>query len=185
MERQLLILGAGRHGHVVREIAVDMGTFAKIAFLDDNRSDSDCLDVCENFSVYGEKYPYMFPAFGLGPLRMKWISRLEEQGIIIPTLVHPTAVVSETANIFPACVVAPQAVIQPETVVEKGCIISAGAVVGHNTLIGYGCHIDSGAVVESVCMVPALQKINAGKVWTRADSARMISQGLELPKGGG
>ena len=174
MNKNLLILGAGGHGHVVREVADAMDVFFRIAFLDDSKTGPNILDVCKNFSAYAEEFPYMFPALGAGELRMAWISRLEEQGIAIPVLVHPAAFVSPSASIYPATVVEPQAVVHTEVVVEKGCILGAGAVVDHNTLVGYGCQIDSGAVVESMCVVPALQKVKAGGIWTRADSNRMI-----------
>lgn len=167
MNKNLLILGAGGHGQVVREVAQAMGSFSRIAFLDDGKTGPDILDVCGNFSSYMEEFPYMFPAFGAGTMRMEWISKLEEHEIMLPTLVHPTAFISPSASIFPATVIAPRAVVHTEAVLEKGCILGAGAIVDHNTLVGYGCQIDSGAVVESMCMVPALQKVNAGGVWTR------------------
>lgn len=170
---------------MVGEIAAAMGVFSRIAFLDDIQTGGEILDICENFYPYAEEFSDLFPAFGDGALRMGWITRLEDCGIVIPTLVHPTAVVSRTAGIFPATVVAAQAVIQPEVVVEKGCIIGAGAVVDHNSLIGYGCHIDSGAVVSARCMVPALQKVSAGGVWTRAESEAYAQSMAGMQKNGG
>ena len=60
--RNLLILGAGGHGKVVKETALAMGLYHKIDFLDDNSSLA--MDRCDAFSQDREAYTHSFPAFG-------------------------------------------------------------------------------------------------------------------------
>ena len=92
MNKNLLILGAGGHGRVVKEIAEAMGTFEKIDFLDDH-SELAIGSLADNEKLAGE-YSYAFSAFGDSKLRMRWMEKLEENCFTIPVLVHPSAFIS-------------------------------------------------------------------------------------------
>jgi UDP-N-acetylbacillosamine N-acetyltransferase len=76
ISKNLLILGAGGHGRVVREVAEAMGVFDKIDFLDDN-SEIEIGTLEDNEKLFGE-YKYAFPAFGDSNLRMKWMEKLKK-----------------------------------------------------------------------------------------------------------
>lgn len=169
MNRNLLILGAGRHGRVVKETAEAMGFFEKIDFLDDNPEYGDAIGLCIDNERLAGQYSYAFPAFGNSALRMKWIDMLKENCYTIPVLIHPTAYISPSASIYPGTVVEAKAVINTNTVIERGCIISVGAIVDHDTFIGYGCHLDCGSVVKASCVIKAHTKVESGEIITRED----------------
>ncbi|WP_088104327.1 hypothetical protein [Halalkalibacter urbisdiaboli] len=78
MNKNLLILGAGGHGRVVKETAVAMDYFARIDFLDDN-SDTE-IGKCNDYKKFINGYNYAFVAFGSNELRLKWIEELMEAG---------------------------------------------------------------------------------------------------------
>lgn len=167
MNKNLLILGAGGHGRVVKEVAEAMGVFGKIDFLDDN-SELAIGSLADNEKLAGE-YSYAFPAFGDSELRLKWITKLEENCYTIPVLVHPTAFISPSASVYPGSVVVARAMISTNSVIEKVCIIDMGAIVDHDTFVGFGCHIECGAIVKAHCVVMANTKVESGKVITRED----------------
>lgn len=167
MNKNLLILGAGGHGRVVKEVAEAMGVFEKIDFLDDD-SELAIGKLSDNEELLG-KYSYAFPAFGDSELRMKWIEKLEENCYTIPGLIHPTAFISPSASVYPGTVVEAKAMVNTNVVIEKGCIIGLGAIVDHDSFIGFGCHIDCGAIVKAHCAVLAKTKVDSGKVITRED----------------
>lgn len=160
--KNLIILGAGGHGHVVKEVAEAMGIFHKIDFLDDNSNEA--IGKCSDNEKFIEKYTYAIPAFGNNKLRMEWIEKLEENKFQIPTLIHPTAYISPSAIISLGCVVEAKAVVNTNSRIEKGSIISIGSIIDHDATIGYGCHVDCGAVVKSYCIIDSLSKINSGQV---------------------
>jgi len=167
VEKNLLILGAGGHGHVVRETAEAMNVFDKIDFLDDNSELA--IGKLNDVSELSKDYRYAFVALGNNELRMEWIQKVEELGYILPVLIHPKAIVSPSASVYPGTIVTMGALVQTNVVIEKGCIIGTGSIIDHDSFIGYGAHIDCGAIVKSHCVVMSNKKIESGMIITRED----------------
>lgn len=164
VNRNLIILGAGGHGHVVKEVAESMGIFDKIDFLDDNSNCSEAIGLCSDNEKFIKDYTYAIPAFGNNKLRIEWIERLEKNSFKIPTLIHPTSYISPSATVHSGSVIAAKAVINTNTKVEKGCIVSVASIIDHDAIVNCGCHIDCGAVVKSYCAIDSFSKISSGKV---------------------
>ena len=164
MNHNLLILGAGGHGRVIREVAEAIGQFDKIDFLDDNRECEVARGVCADLKKFAYDYRYAFAAIGLNPLRMQWLEEMKEQGFTIPVLIHPRAYVSPSASIGPGTIVEAQAIVNTRAVVQDGCIIDAGAIVDHDTCIGKGCHINCGTIVKAHCVVADFTKTESGQI---------------------
>lgn len=165
--RNLLILGAGGHGRVVKETAEAMGCFSKIDFLDDNIENNAAIGICDEYIKYIDNYTYGFSAFGNNELRMEWINKLTKAGYKIPTLIYPNGFISPTAKIAQGSIIGAKAGVNTNTVVEKGCIISIGAIIDHDCIIKEGCHINAGAIVKSHSIVDKLSKVDAGMVYGR------------------
>ena len=142
----LLILGAGDHGHEVMELARELRLFRKISFLDDDRSKPDTIGVCRDLSRYLDDYSVAIPAVGDNGLRRRWMVELIKAGFIIPTLIHPAATVS------------------PSAVIGSGTVVCAGATVGLGAVIGRGCIIDSGATINKNAGVPDWTWVDCGEV---------------------
>jgi len=167
VKKNLIILGAGGHGRVVKETAEAMNNFDKIEFLDDNSEMA--IGKLNDISELSKEYRYAFVAIGNNELRMEWIKRTEELGSILPVIIHPKAIVSPSASIYPGTIVTVGALIQTNVVIEKGCIIGAGTIIDHDSFIGYGTHVDCGAIVKSHCVVMSNKKIESGMIITRED----------------
>lgn len=164
MNNNLLILGAGGHGRVVKETAEAIGVFEEIDFLDDNSKVA--IGLCNDYKKYINKYSYAFVAFGNHELRMNWINALIEVGFKIPSLIHPTAYISPSASICEGTFVGARAIINTNVVVEKGCIIGMGALIDHDSIVSEYCHINTGAIVKSGSKVHGFIKVNAGMVYS-------------------
>lgn len=162
---KLLILGAGQHGRVVRELAEIGGQFEQIDFLDDKSALA--IGMLNDYMKYKEEYQSAHVAFGNAKLRREWTKKLIEAGFELPWIAHPTAFISKSATVGAAVVVGPYVVINTESVVGCGTILSAGAKVDHNVSIGKYCHIDCGAIVECNAVVPDTVKVDAGSVFRR------------------
>lgn len=162
--RKLLILGAGGYGKTVLDVAQQLGRYDKIGFLDDGRSGPGILGGCGEFLQFADEHTDIYPAFGSNELRLKWIEQLEEEGIPIPTLVHPRAYVSPTAEVGEGSVVLPMAVVNTGVRVGKGCIINIGALIDHDTVIEDGVHLSPGAIVKAENRIPQGCKIGSGEV---------------------
>lgn len=166
----LLILGAGGHGRVVRETAEAMKCFNKINFLDDNEECEIAIGLCKDYKEYLNKYSYAFPAFGNNEIRMKWLNKLVKEGFKIPTLIYPNAFISPEAKIAEGTFVGAKAAINTSSVIERGCIISIGGIIDHDCIIREGCHINAGAIVKANSTVYTLSKVDAGMVYMEEEN---------------
>ena len=169
----LLILGAGQYGAVVKETAQSMGCFDKISFLDDSFGD-DNVSCCEQ--VIGKldeleqlrsEYEYSIPAIGDADIRLSLLERAESAGYRIPVIISPRAYVSPSAQISKGSVIEPLAGVHANAVIGKVAYISMGAAVNHNAVVGDGCHVDNNAVVMSGAEVPSRIKVEPGAIVKR------------------
>lgn len=160
----LLIIGAGGHGRVVKEVAEAMNRYNRIDFLDDNSELA--IGKCDEYMSYRDTYTYAFVAFGSNELRSKWNEKLREAGFEIPTLIHPTAYVSPTVDIELGVVVLPKAAINSNAVIKQGSIIGMGSLIDHDVDIDEFSHINTGAIVKANSQVESYSKIEAGVVYS-------------------
>lgn len=165
MNKNLLILGAGQYGQVAKEIAENMGCFEKIDFLDD--CNSIAVGNLDSYENYISLYNYAIVAIGNSKVRLEWLSKLQECGYEIATLIHPKSYVSLSAQIMKGCIVEPMSVINTGALVNTGCIISAGAIINHNAVCSLGVHVDCNATVAANAVVPDGEKVCSGIVFNK------------------
>lgn len=161
---KLLILGSGGFGKTVADIARQLGRYEKIAFLDDQKTGSGVLGVCEEYGLFCDEDTEVYPAFGNTAIRMQWLERLADEDLPVATLVHPLAYVSPTAVLGAGSVVLPMAVVNTGVTVGRGCIVNIGALVDHDTVLEDGVHLAPGAIVKALNRIPEGSKIESGEV---------------------
>lgn len=143
----LLILGAGSHGEEVMELAQELRVFNKISFLDDDCTKTNTIGVCGSFSKYLDEYSVAIPAVGDADLRMRWMKELSNVGFAIPTLVHPSVVISASASIGCGTVICARATIGTGVTIGCGCIISSGAIIDRNVVLNDWSYVECGETV--------------------------------------
>ena len=167
----LLIIGAGGHGKVVSEAAKLEGQFSKIAFLDDGNLESvlgcHVIGGIEDYKSLKDEYKYAFVAIGNNKIRLNLIKNLENEGYIVPKILHPKAAVSEYSNIDIGTVILAGAVINVDTRIGKGCILNINSTLDHDSILEDGVHISSGAVIRSMVKIGQLTTIKAGACITQ------------------
>lgn len=134
-QMNLLILGAGMHGSDVYEIAKSLRVFNKIDFLDDDSANRRAIGKWGDIEKYVHEYPVALVAVGDEDTRRDWTSRLNQHGFITPTLIHPTAFISEETEIGVGSVIYPRATVASGVHIGKGCIIGTGSIVPRKTYI--------------------------------------------------
>ena len=159
--KALLIIGAGGHGRVVAEIAIELG-YDNIVFLDDNSETA--IGKIDEMDKFVENYHNAFCAIGNNTVRAKIFDRLVDIGYIIPSLIHPTAYVSEHAQIESGVVIEPGAIVNTGAHLHRGAIVSVGAIIDHDTEVGMCSHINAGAIVKAGGHVDDYTRIDAGCV---------------------
>lgn len=158
----LLIVGAGGHGKVVKEVAEAIGIYKKIDFVDDNSKLS--VGKIGDLGKLREEYGSAFVGIGDNRLRKELMLKLEEISYEIPVLIHPTAYVSKSCAISQGTVVEPGAIVNANTRVGAGCIISVGAIVDHDVILENCVHVNAGAVIKAGAVVEEGVKLEAGQI---------------------
>ena len=166
--KNLLILGAGGHGRVVKETAESMTdangacVYDRIAFLDD--SSPEAIGKFADAKNFTGQFACAFVGVGNNTVREKLQGQLEQLGYQIPVIIHPTAYISKTAAMEAGTIVEPNAAVNASAAVGRGCIISIGAIVDHDTRIGDFCHVNAGAICKAGSQLPHGTKLEAGQV---------------------
>lgn len=171
----LLILGAGGHGRVVRETAEAMRMYDDIAFLDDHNPDA--VGKLDDYKAFRDRFDAAFVAIGDNELRSQWLEKLKLAGYQIPTLIHPRAYVSPLSTIGSGSIVEPLACINTGVVVDEGCIISISAVIDHDSRIGSFSHIDCGVIIASRTRVDSYRKLESINFYQTDNSDRELDNG--------
>ena len=162
MNNNLLIIGAGQYGQVVKAIARDIGSFDKIEFLDDNSNEA--IGKWADYKLLTDKYANAFVALGDNLKRLEWLKKLKEAGYNLPVLIHPRAYVFDTAEIGKGTVIEPMAVVHTKVSIGAGCIIAAGSVICHGAVIENGVNCFSGCVVEEGAILKSNVTMNVNEV---------------------
>ncbi|MCY4364078.1 MAG: acetyltransferase [Gammaproteobacteria bacterium] len=146
----LLIFGAGGHGKVVAETARAIGNWNEIMFADDAYPQVTAVDgypVTADFSgarSIGGGHGDVIVAIGDNRKRSDLTTQLRQSGFNPVTLIHPAAVVAQSAHIETGTVIFAQAVVQAAARIGSAVIVNTAATVDHDCSIGDGVHLSPG-----------------------------------------
>ena len=135
--KNVVIIGAGGHGKVVADIVRANGDIF-VGFLDDAPKSGVIGRVSEV-----NKYPDAEIIIAIGNADVR--KRLSNMNVKWYTAIHPTAVISPSAEIGVGTVVMPNSVINAGAIVGKHCIVNTGAIVEHDNVLGDYVHVSVGA----------------------------------------
>ena len=158
--KKLLMVGAGEYGHVVRELALQVG-YEAADFLDDNSPEA--IGKIDDYSRVRDEYEEFIVAIGNPTVRKRSVEMMAGK-FKLATIIHPMAYVSTEANIAAGCVIEPGCVVYRNAVLGEACLVNAGAVLNHDSTVESYCQICCNAVVAARAMVPEGTKINHGVV---------------------
>lgn len=163
--KKIAIIGAGGHGKVVADVAAKM-EYESIVFLNDDES----VEQCGGYPVVGKSADAknlncdVFVAIGNTKVRRRIQKMLEEDGVEIPTLIHPDAVIAQNVEIGKGTVIMAGTVINPGSVLGKGCIVNTCASVDHDCTLGDYVHVAVGAHLCGTVKVGEDTWIGAGAI---------------------
>lgn len=147
---KLLIWGAAGQAKVVADAARRGGQWQIAGFIDDidpsRRGEAfaggtvlggrEALRACR---VHGVEA--IFLAFGHNAARLRLAGELAAEGYRFPVIVHPAAVIAESAVLGAGSFVAAAAVVGAQARIGEQAIVNTGAVVEHDCDVADGVHI--------------------------------------------
>ena len=154
---RLLIIGTGGQGKVVLDCAENY--YDSITFMtnDKNSSGINGYPVIYEHEITLEKilqnYDEIIVAIGNNKARLKISLEYESKGMKLATIIHPQAVVSDSAVIGSGTVVFANAVINPSAKIGKACIINTGVIIEHDCILENGVHISPNAAMGGTVFV--------------------------------
>jgi sugar O-acyltransferase (sialic acid O-acetyltransferase NeuD family) len=156
------IFGAGGHGKVVLD-AMRKAGIACAGFVDDRGiSTWGSLPVIRLVEMDVAEKPKFHIAVGSNSLRSAILQRLKDFDFF--NVIHPAAVVSDSALIGVGTLITANAVIGPDARLGNHCIINHAAVVDHDCVVGDFTHIAPGVCLGGGVKVGAGCLVGAGAV---------------------
>lgn len=143
---KIILLGNGGHSKVIQEIISSLKVHKIIAILDEKfeyekRDNGIIYAPFSSIKNLMENDARVVIAIGDNLSRKKIVSTLklkEEQFI---SIIHPSAIISESATIGKGTVIMPKSVINADAKIGKHCIINTGSIVEHDNIIGDYSHV--------------------------------------------
>lgn len=203
MYNRLVIVGAGGHGKVIADIAVQNG-YQDISFVDDNAV-GECMGFpiigksCDLKSLNDGKTDFVI-AVGDNATRKKMA---ESHDVNWVTLIHPSAQIGANVSIEHGTVVMAGAVVNACASIGQHCIINTCSVVEHDNVlddyvhispnaslggtvhIGECTHIGIGATVINNINICSNCRIGAGAVVVKDITESSTYIGIPAKKSGG
>lgn len=149
----MIILGAGGHSAVVIEIARACG-FEPVAIYDDSagtlgKTVAGVRVKGRIFDLPADLQGNACIAIGNNQVRKNIACHLAS--LTFPTLIHPSACVSQMAHIDSGAVVCAGALIQPNATIGRQAIVNIGACIDHDSRIGDFAHVGARACAGVSC----------------------------------
>jgi sugar O-acyltransferase (sialic acid O-acetyltransferase NeuD family) len=151
-----LLWGSGGHAKVVMEVAAPSLRSEAFVFVDDDPSKIggrlDGHPIC-SFAEAAQRATTFLVCIGNNRMRAERFAEAVDKGLTPLTVVHPSAIISETAVLSSGTVVMPRVVINAGASVGADCIVNSGAIIEHDCTVGDHAHISPGAVLGGgVCI---------------------------------
>ncbi|MBB5045192.1 acetyltransferase [Shinella fusca] len=163
----LAIAGAGGHGRVIADAALECG-WHEVVFFDDrfphlvSTLEWPVLGTFADFLGNVSRFKGVAVGIGDGRARLSILDRLAERDAPVITIVHPHAWVSSRAKLGAGCMISAGAIINVGAQIGRGAIVNTGATVDHDCRVGPGVHVAPGAHISGSVEIGANSWIGVG-----------------------
>ncbi len=152
-KEEVYIVGAGTYGEVMYELAELLG-YTIEGFYDENDQKKGKtvmnskvlgrLSELEEHDIKGKKFVI---AIGKNSTRNELMDKINKFGGETPTLIHPSAIISPSAEIGKGVYIHANAYIWTKVKIGNHCIISPKVIIAHHTSVGKACLISTMSAV--------------------------------------
>jgi sugar O-acyltransferase (sialic acid O-acetyltransferase NeuD family) len=166
--KTLAIIGASGHGKVLADMAELLGY--NVTFFDDaypNKLANEHWPIAGNLTVLLKNpnlYECVVVAIGNNQMRNTLCIKLINDGFKLPTLIHPTSVISKYAKIADGSVFLANSVVNAFAQIGRNCIINTGAIIEHDCVIGEAVHVSPNVALAGGTKVGDLSWLGIGSL---------------------
>ncbi len=140
----LAIVGTVGHSTIAADIAI-LNSYQIVGFYDNFSQARSAEQYLGSVAAIRDSPYKLICAIGDNAVRKKVTNMTPDEKWM--TLVHPSAVVAESASIGTGTIVCAGAVVQPCCIIGKQTIINTRASIDHQCIIGDYCHIAPGSTL--------------------------------------
>ncbi len=164
----VVVYGSGGHGKVLADAARCAGEDV-LGFIDDDPSmkgrfvlDRPVLGGMEALEGMPRDATRVLVAVGRNDARRRMAARVLDEGYMVASVVHPSAVVAASARLGVGVQVLAQAVVGPDSRVHDGAVVNTGALVDHDCVLGAFCQVYPGAHVAGTVTIGEESYVGTG-----------------------
>jgi len=174
----LAIFGAGGHGRVVAE-AAELSGWKVECFFDDiysqqnNSSDIPIVGNLSDLMVKFSEFDGIHVAIGDNNIRLSIINTLQSKGVVLATIIHPSASISKSAKVKEGSSILANASVNSNALIGVGNILNTNCSVDHDCTLGDGVHISPGVNIAGNVLI-------GDRTWLGIGS--MVIQSLQIGK---
>lgn len=158
--KDLLIVGAGGCGREVLQWVKDINKVVPRwnikGFIDDDLNalhDKECsikvLSTVDDYEM--QKNDEFVCSIGNSAIRKMIVEKLEARGAKFVSVIHPTAVVADTAQLGETVILYPFSLVSDNAIVGKGGIVNMYSSVAHDSVLGDYCTISAHCDITGAC----------------------------------
>lgn len=159
---RLLILGSGGCGRECLQWARDINERENrwdfIGFLDIQKEFPKNVNCSAPIVATEDEYKIQTEdefvcAIGNSKLREKVMDKMLSRGAEFINLIHPTAVLADSATLGMGVILYPYSIVSDNAVIQDGCIINMHSTVAHDVRMGKYCTISAHCDITGECKV--------------------------------
>lgn len=154
MNNQIYVLGIGHNSIAMIEVAEDCGyEIAGLYHYNHDRTGEDYFgfsingctdDLLAKESLEGLNF---LLTMGDNAIRSDLYNKIIEKGGQVPTLIHPSAVVSKRTQIGDGVIVMPLSIVEADVKIGNNTIITVHTAISHSVTIGDNCFVSGNNMI--------------------------------------
>ena len=173
--RVAVLRGGGRHAAVVWEQIAS--AYEDVRVWDDAENDADLHPLLRGLPRFDSNSYNIdtnnghslssidcFVAVGSPSVRKKLVESVENASlpsVFFPTVIHKTAVITDTAQTGIGCFIGPHALVNTNAIVGNFCLINSAAIVEHDCRLGDYATLNPGALLLGSVIMKSLATLGA------------------------
>lgn len=150
MKTRVAIIGSGKWANQLKNYIEATNYLSFVGYIDNNTQDEDVICNDDNAPfLFGKIYDALFMGIGYArfDLREKLFIYYKSKAIPFATIIHPTAIIHDSATIGDGCLVGPNSVIEMDAHIEDNVVIHSSVYIAHEVHVDQHCYITARASI--------------------------------------